>query len=354
MLGPIRLRYDATCAACATALPAGTRAIWDRAARAATCLACVEMGTATSPTADADHAAADSAMHDVTRTVRLRRPATCSSCGAPLSVGDDAAWNASSKTAAHLACTDDAPTTGPALDLGVAGGSARKIADRQRARREQVKEARDEATREAHPRFGNLIVKARDFLAEPEKPTSWQKGAAGEEAAGRTLDRLVDHGFVVLHDRCRPGTKWNIDHLVVGSRGVYVIDAKHYSGRLEIRSTGTLFRPGPKRVFVNARSQDKRVAALDWQVESVRQAAGELIERYGGVIKPVLCFIGVEVALTQRPDVVGANHVLVTWPRRFVKDVGRDGPLSRSQITEVAQAIARALPPAVTTRSSRS
>jgi hypothetical protein len=39
--GPIRLRYAATCATCGAELPAGSKAIWDRAARAATCSSCL-------------------------------------------------------------------------------------------------------------------------------------------------------------------------------------------------------------------------------------------------------------------------------------------------------------------------
>jgi hypothetical protein len=86
---------------------------------------------------------------------------------------------------------------------------------------------------------------------------------------------------------------------------------------------------------------------MDWQVDCVRDAAGDLLNLYGGTIEPVLCFLGVTVALGQRPARVGANDVLVTWPRRFVKDVGRDGGLSVVHIDEIARRIAGALPPAV-------
>ena len=39
----IRLRYAATCTACGVELPAGSKASWDRAARAATCLNCLSL-----------------------------------------------------------------------------------------------------------------------------------------------------------------------------------------------------------------------------------------------------------------------------------------------------------------------
>jgi hypothetical protein len=295
----ITLRYRATCAQCAAEMSGGTRARWDRATKSATCLSCEPEGDAESkqatPSEDQDH-----------RFTPAEEP----------------------------------------LDGGVAGASARRIADRQTERRAKAKEQRDEATWAAHPKVGGLLVKVRDALAEPEKTTSWQKGAAGEEAVGRRFAALAEEGFAVLHDRRKPGTRWNIDHLVVGPRGVYVIDAKHFSGPLEVRSTGSFLRPGPNRVFVNGRHQDKRVAAMDWQVECVGAAVGARVEELGGVIRPVLCFVGVEVGLLQGPWLAGEREVLITWPRRFVKDVGRDGPLGSEQIAEVARRLDQALPKA--------
>lgn len=305
----IHLRFDATYAGCATSLPARSYATWDRATKAVTCLAC-----------DAAPALAGQ---------ELVRPV---------------------EEVADVGVTDPAvqrPATSAMPDRGVAGGSARRIADRQQAKRNRAKQARDQATREAHPRIGTLLVKAQDLMAEPERPTSWQQGATGEEAVGRRFDRLFGDGFAVLHDRRKRGSRWNIDHIVVGPRGAYVVDAKHYSGRLEVRSPGTFLRPAPKRVFVKGRSQDKRVEAMDWQVDWVSSAAGELIASYGGIIRPVLCFVGVDVALTQRPTLVGLSDVLVTWPERFVKDISRDGPLTHGQVCEVANRIATALPAAV-------
>lgn len=168
---------------------------------------------------------------------------------------------------------------------------------------------------------------------------------------GRTFEQLAEEGFVVLHDRRRPGKKANIDHIVIGPRGVYVIDAKHYAGLLEIRSTGTFFRPGPNRVFVGGRAHDKRLAFMDRQVRWVHEAVGADVEAVGGHIKPVLCFLGVQVPLGQKAALAGVNDVLITWPRRFVKDVSRVGPLTGQQVEEIARKIATALPAAVSSKA---
>jgi Nuclease-related domain len=55
------------------------------------------------------------------------------------------------------------------------------------------------------------------------------------------LARLEWHGWAVLHDLAVPGSRANIDHLVIGPGGVFVIDSKQYRGRLELESSGRLW-----------------------------------------------------------------------------------------------------------------
>jgi hypothetical protein len=63
----------------------------------------------------------------------------------------------------------------------------------------------------------------------------WERGAQGEEAVARALADLPD-GWVALHDLAWPGRqRANLDHVVVGPGGVFVVDAKNWSGRVEVR-----------------------------------------------------------------------------------------------------------------------
>ena len=73
---------------------------------------------------------------------------------------------------------------------------------------------------------------------EPRSTRAWAIGARGEEKLAEALD-----GFTVLHDRRVSGTRGNIDHVVVAPAGVFVVDAKRYEGRIEIRNPGWLLRP---------------------------------------------------------------------------------------------------------------
>ncbi len=62
----------------------------------------------------------------------------------------------------------------------------------------------------------------------------WLRGAAGEESTARVLAGLPRR-FVVLHDRRVPGTRANIDHLVIGPTGVWVVDSKAYRAPVRVR-----------------------------------------------------------------------------------------------------------------------
>jgi hypothetical protein len=46
---------------------------------------------------------------------------------------------------------------------------------------------------------------------------------------------------VVLHDLAVPGSRANLDHLVIGPAGVFVIDSKQYRGRLQLDPSGRLW-----------------------------------------------------------------------------------------------------------------
>jgi hypothetical protein len=46
---------------------------------------------------------------------------------------------------------------------------------------------------------------------------------------------------VVLHDLAVPGSRANLDHLAIGPGGVFVIDSKHYRGRLQLDPSGRLW-----------------------------------------------------------------------------------------------------------------
>jgi hypothetical protein len=78
------------------------------------------------------------------------------------------------------------------------------------------------------------------FRPSPEA-VAWQRGAGGERRTARLLSQLEQYGWAVLHDLAVPGSRANIDHLVIGPGGVFVIDSKQYRGRLQLDGSGRLW-----------------------------------------------------------------------------------------------------------------
>jgi hypothetical protein len=95
--------------------------------------------------------------------------------------------------------------------------------------------------------MGGFILKVTD---EPQSTRAWSTGAAGEEKLARELAGI--DGIHMLHDRRIPGTRANIDHIVLAPGGVFVVDAKNYRGLIKVRDRGPLWRED-LRLFVGRR-----------------------------------------------------------------------------------------------------
>jgi hypothetical protein len=107
----------------------------------------------------------------------------------------------------------------------------------------------------------------------------WEKGAEGEQAVAEALRGLGD-GWVVLHDVRWPGrTLANIDHIAIGPGGIFVIDAKNWSGAITVRDE-VLRQNGYRREGAVAGCADSAIAV------------GDLLTGQMANVKPVLCFVG--------------------------------------------------------------
>lgn len=56
------------------------------------------------------------------------------------------------------------------------------------------------------------------------------KGIRGEEQVASELSHLSDE-FMLLNDVMLPGAHGNIDHIVIGPTGIFVVETKNYSGK---------------------------------------------------------------------------------------------------------------------------
>jgi hypothetical protein len=60
----------------------------------------------------------------------------------------------------------------------------------------------------------------------------WWKGKVGEKAVIEVLETLSDD-YVLLNDLLLPARRGNVDHLVVGPNGIFVLETKNWSGKIK-------------------------------------------------------------------------------------------------------------------------
>jgi len=77
---------------------------------------------------------------------------------------------------------------------------------------------------------------------------NWQDGAWAEERTGKVLHPLQREGWTVLHDL--PATYGNLDHVVVGPGGVFLLDTKRWRGDVTVEGDTAVIqrRGGPRGV----------------------------------------------------------------------------------------------------------
>jgi hypothetical protein len=99
-----------------------------------------------------------------------------------------------------------------------------------------------------------------------EHARSWQRGAAGEQRTARRLGRLPHDGYVVFHDLAVPNSPANVDHLVIGPTGVFVIDSKQWTGSVHKGADGL--------VWHNHYRLDRTLDTVRWEATAVGRLLG--------------------------------------------------------------------------------
>jgi hypothetical protein len=268
------------------------------------------------------------------KRMRLRYSGTCRVCSVELPAKAEAIYERTSKTVRCIthdasAGEADSPVDVEAGESGSPGASARREFERRQAKRE-------ERTRAKHSRLGGLILALSD---DPQSTRAWDTGALGEERLGNRLNELASDATRVLHDRRIPGSRSNIDHIAVAPTGVYVIDAKKYKGRPQLKIEGELLRPRGEKLLVGTRDCTKLVDGVLKQVDIVRGIVGDDLPIHG-----VLCFVEADWPL------IGGSFttrgVEAMWPKRLYPKLKADGPFLTETVAEIHRHLASSLPPA--------
>ena len=186
---------------------------------------------------------------------------------------------------------------------------------------------------------GTLMAGAAALgLVRPSRSeVAWRAGASGERRVGQMLDRMERKGILVLHDRTIPGSRANIDHIAVTPGGVFTIESKAYSGRLEVRSQRS-------QLWVNRRDRSN---LLDQARRQASAVSGVLAAARLSIVPvtPVLCFVHTNLPWLM-PKLVGGVMVCSprTLRRRLVSQLS--GELSPDQAAAVAERLAAMFRPA--------
>lgn len=248
------------------------------------------------------------------KRMKLRYAGACRLCDTELPAHTDAIYERTIKTVRCVECPAGAgvvvvdPAAEPKpepvevpFDTGTAGSSARREYERRKAKDE-------ERLRQKWGKLGGIAVALSD---EKQTTKAWATGAVGEERLGARLDSLASDSIAVLHDRRIPGTKANIDHIAITRAGIWVIDAKRYGGRPELKIEGGLLRPRVEKVLVGRRDCTKLVDGVLKQVDLVRDVVGDI------PVTGSLCFVEADWPLIGGS--FATRGVQVLWPKRLAK-----------------------------------
>lgn len=181
----------------------------------------------------------------------------------------------------------------------------------------------------------DLVIVTSALYTVLNSITAWQTGAEGELRTGQLLEPLEAEGFRILHDRKIPGSRSaNIDHIVIGPPGIYVVETKSLGGSLQIRDDD---------VFVAGQRKTAMIDGVKREALAVQTALADEIAARGWMVSPVICVHRADLPVL-RSEVAGVRIVsgrdLVTHLRKA------DPALSPADVERLAALVVARLRPA--------
>jgi Nuclease-related domain len=125
-----------------------------------------------------------------------------------------------------------------------------------------------------------VVVVVAGWLLRPrlsETTATWRRGALGERATVRRLRRLQRSGWTVFHGVALPGSRVNLDHLLIGPPGVFLGDSKYYRGRIRVGCDGGLWH--------GRHPLADMVSTVQWEARRATRALGAR----GITVQPGVC-----------------------------------------------------------------
>lgn len=178
------------------------------------------------------------------------------------------------------------------------------------------------------------VLVAVGLARRPSEASRWFQGAEAEKRTGKTLTRLIESGWEVLHDLKVPGSKANLDHVVIHPSGLFLIyiDTKAWHAKnAKIRFDRGRLMYGPWN-----KTQ---------QVETVRWEAEQLAKHVGLTVVPVIvCDQGNVVGMPGSPNMFKVDDTYVIGSDSLYEALRRMDQLTGPdpvKVSSVARTIGR-------------
>jgi hypothetical protein len=182
---------------------------------------------------------------------------------------------------------------------------------------------------------------AHSLKAEQDETVGWAKGSRGERKFALAIADVPR--LNVLHDRRVQGTRGNIDHLLVGPAGVFVVDSKNRRGVVQVRDVGGLFGETDLRLIIRGRDRSKLARDMEWQVQAVKQGLINAGVQPLPPVIPVLCFVASDYPLLWPAEEF--QGVRLESIRTIKELVVRSNVLDSAAIDRIHRVLATAFPP---------
>ena len=178
-----------------------------------------------------------------------------------------------------------------------------------------------------------IIFAIYKFIKEKKKIDLLKQGRDGEKAVGQYLEGFREAGMKVHHDII--GDNFNIDHILVSTKGVYLIETKTYSkpikGKTEIEFDGLDFYYNG--VKYNDNIQVQVAAGSTWLKNLIEELTVKKVD-----VKPVVVFPGWFVEMTRKHD----SNIWALNPRNLQKFINNKNEIiSKDDVQLISNHIAR-------------
>lgn len=162
----------------------------------------------------------------------------------------------------------------------------------------------------------------------------WKAGGRGEQAVARALQKL-DDSYYLLNAVQLAARRGDIDHVVAGRNGIFVIEAKNYSGTVQCNGDDWYRkkRGSSRTVRVDSVSQQARNNAMQMK-DFVRRTTGLDLE-----VTPICVFVNPGVQLSLKNPAV---PVLRLGNLSSFIEGAKGKPLSKKDLEKVTQAVLHA------------